>query len=253
MSKYIQKAYFGREYFEGDQHSMIGDLCDIVKNEVITQDVIDEETIQDVIVEETIQDVIVEETIQDVIVEETIQDVIDEETTQDVIVVETTQDVIVEETTQDVIVEEIIQDVIVEDDDMRAVQCTFVSNIIEEEDEDDVREEEKEKMLNCKGKHYCAPCGYPCNSRSNLTKHYKSQKHKDKIENPNAVIEGGFKCLKCTKIYKSNTGLWSHKKVCAAPEPIIPTVAEVAIETDLRTKIDNLERMMIEMVKNLVS
>jgi rubrerythrin len=288
-SKYIQKTYFGREYFEGDQHSMIGDLCDIVKNEGIIQDVIVEEndtsndmrafvsniiveeTIQDVIVEETIQEIFVEETIQDVIVEETIQEIIVEETIQDVIVEETIQDVIVEETIQEIIVEEIIQDIIVEPEeiiqdiiveendtsnDMRAVQCVFVSNNIEEEEEEEEEggegEKEKEKLLNGK-KHYCAPCGYPCNSRSNLTKHFKSKKHKDKIENPNAVIEGGFKCLKCAKIYRSNPGLWAHKKVCTAPEPIIPTVAEVAIETDLRTKIDNLERIMMEMAKNFVS
>jgi hypothetical protein len=187
-----------------------------------------------------------------------------EEIIQDIIVEpeEIIQDIIVEpeEIIQDIIVEpeEIIQDIIVEENasnDMRAVQCVFVSNNIEEEEEEEEEEGgegEKEKLLNGK-KHYCAPCGYPCNSRSNLTKHFKSKKHKDKIENPNAVIEGGFKCLKCAKIYRSNPGLWAHKKVCTAPEPIIPTVAEVAIETDLRTKIDNLERIMMEMAKNFVS
>ena len=108
-------------------------------------------------------------------------------------------------------------------------------------------------MLNCKGKHYCAPCGYPCNRRSNLTKHYKSQKHIERMKNPDAIVEGEYKCKNCVKTYKSNQGLWAHKKVCTAPEPIIPTVAEVAIETDLRTKIDNLERIMIEMAKNLVN
>ena len=98
--------------------------------------------------------------------------------------------------------------------------------------------------------HCCSPCGYLCNSRSNLTKHYKSKKHINKIENPDAVIVGGFKCPKCAKIYKSNTGLWSHKKVCTAPEPVIPTIAEVAAETDLHAKIDNLERMIIGLVNN---
>ena len=101
--------------------------------------------------------------------------------------------------------------------------------------------------------HCCPPCGYLCNSRSNLTKHYKSIKHIERMKNPDAIVEGEYKCKNCVKTYKSNQGLWAHKKVCTAPEPIIPTVAEVAIETDLHAKIDNLERIMIEMAKNLVS
>ena len=114
-------------------------------------------------------------------------------------------------------------------------------------------------MSNCNStkSHCCTPCGYLCNSRSNMTKHYKSQKHINKTENPDAFIVGGFKCPKCAKIYKSNTGSWSHKKVCAAAEPIIPTVAEIAIETDLHSKIDglhteidNLKGMILEMAKN---
>ena len=266
-SKYVRKIDFGREYFEGDQSSMIGDLCDIVKNEGILQDVIvstviDEVIIQEhlvsnVIEEETIQDIIVEEVKQEIIesnvtYEETIQDVIVEETIQDVIVEETIQDVIVEETIQDVTDEETIQDVIVEENesnDMRVVLCTFVSNVFEEEDVD---EEEKEKMLNRKNKHYCTPCGYPCNSKSNLTKHQTSKKHKDKIENPDAVIVGGFKCKNCDKIYKSNPGLWAHNKKCKPA--VAPLITPDAVpEVDLHAKIDNLERIMREMAKNLVS
>ena len=45
--------------------------------------------------------------------------------------------------------------------------------------------------------HCCIPCGYVCGSRSNLTKHYTSKKHINKIHNPDAVIVGGFKCPKC--------------------------------------------------------
>ena len=239
-SKYIQKTYFGREYFEGDHRSMIGDLCDIVKNEVIVSPVIDEEIIQDVIDEEIIQDVIDEEIIQEIIVEETIQDIFVEETIQDVIVEETIQDVIVEENDTS--------------NDMRAVLCTFVSNIIVEDDEEeDVDEEEKEKMLNCKTKHYCTPCGYPCNSRSNFTKHSKTAKHIERIKNPDAVVEGEYKCKNCVKTYKSHQGLWVHKKICKAPEVAPITTPDAAPDVDLHAKIDNLERIMMEMAKNLVS
>ena len=230
-SKYVRKIDFGREYFEGDQSSMIGDLCDIVKNEGILQDVIVSTVIDEVIIQEhLVSNVIEEETIQDIIVEEVKQEIIESNVTY-------------EETIQDVIVEEN------ESNDMRVVLCTFVSNVFEEEDVD---EEEKEKMLNRKNKHYCTPCGYPCNSKSNLTKHQTSKKHKDKIENPDAVIVGGFKCKNCDKIYKSNPGLWAHNKKCKPA--VAPLITPDAVpEVDLHAKIDNLERIMREMAKNLVS
>ena len=74
-----------------------------------------------------------------------------------------------------------------------------------------------------------SPCGYLCSSKSNLAKHYSSKKHKDKIENPDAVIVGGFKCKNCDKVYKSNPGLWAHNKKCK------PAVVAVEVpEPDLR-------------------
>jgi hypothetical protein len=97
--------------------------------------------------------------------------------------------------------------------------------------------------------HCCPPCGYLCNSKSNLAKHFSSKKHKDKIENPDAVIVGGFKCPNCVKIYKGYQGLWSHKKVCKATAVPVPDPVAVP-ETDLREEINNLKVMIIEMAKN---
>jgi hypothetical protein len=97
--------------------------------------------------------------------------------------------------------------------------------------------------------YFCAPCGYPCRSRSNLAKHNLSKKHKNKIENPDAIIDGDFKCLNCPKTYKGNTGLWAHKKVCKAiPVPVaIPDAVQQ--EPDLCEEINNLKVMLIEMIK----
>jgi hypothetical protein len=97
--------------------------------------------------------------------------------------------------------------------------------------------------------HCCIPCGYLCSSRSNLTKHFTSKKHINKIQNPDAVIVGGFKCPNCEKSYKGNTGLWAHKKKCKAPGPKISTML-VTQETDLHAKIDNLDRIILGMAKN---
>jgi hypothetical protein len=89
-----------------------------------------------------------------------------------------------------------------------------------------------------------------------LAKHYSSKKHKDKIENPDAVIVGGFKCKNCDKIYKSNPGLWAHNKKCKPAEEVVVAVLtppETDLHAkidDLHTEIDNLKGMIIGLVKN---
>jgi hypothetical protein len=225
---------------------MIGDLCDIVKNEGI---------IQDVIVEEIIQDIIVEP----------IQDIILEETTQDVILEETTQDVILEETIQDIIVEE--NDT---SNDMRAVQCAFVSNIIDEENEEDEEDEEEEEKEGGEGggenvtkknvgkTFSCDQCQYSTDIKSSFKKHLKSIKHVLYFQVREIDENCKHQCKVCNKKYLSQPGLWAHNQTCKPPvvPPVVaPVVAAVQAPpvVDLHAKIDNLERIMMEMAKNLVS
>ena len=78
-----------------------------------------------------------------------------------------------------------------------------------------------------------------------MAKHFSLKKHKDKIENPDAVIVGGFICKNCDKVYKSNPGLWAHNKKC---KPAV--VASEVPEPDLREEINNLKVMIIESAKN---
>jgi hypothetical protein len=221
---------------------MIGDLCDIVKNEGIIQDVI----VSNIILEETIQDVIVEpeETIQDVVVEETIQDVIVEEIIQDVIVEEIIQDVIVEETIQDVIVEE--NDT---SNDIRAVQCVFVSNIIEGEEEKEDEEREGEGENDTK-KNSCDQCQYSTDIKSSFKIHLKSIKHVLYLQVREKDENCKHQCKVCNKKYLSQPGLWAHNKTCKPP---VVAVVQAPPVVDLHAKIDNLERIMMEMAKNLVS
>ena len=77
-------------------------------------------------------------------------------------------------------------------------------------------------------------------------------KHIERIKNPDAVVEGEYKCKNCIKTYKSNQGLWAHKKVCVAPEPIVaaPETDLHAKIDDLHTEIDNLKGMIIGLVNN---
>ena len=214
-SKYVRKTYFGREYFEGNQRSMIGDLCDIVKNEGITQNFIVEENdtsndmrafVSNVIVEETIQDVIVEETIQDVIVEETIQDVIVEETTQDVI----------------------------------------LSNVFEEEEEEG---EENDTKKYVRKAFNCDQCQYSTDIKSSFQKHLKSIKHVLYLQIREKDDKCKHQCKVCNKKYLSQPGLWAHNQTCKPP--VVAVQAPPVV--DLHAKIDNLERIMMEMAKNLVN
>ena len=245
-SKYIQKTYFGREYFEGDQRSMIGDLCDIVKNEGITQDVI----VSNVIEEQTIQDIIVEEVKEEIIesnvtYEETIQDVIVEEIIQDVIVEERTQNVIVEETTQNVIVEE--NDT---SNDMRVVLCEFVSNVIKEEDDEEEEGEGENVTKKYGGKTFsCDQCQYSTDIKSSFKTHLKSIKHVLYLQVREKDENCKHQCKVCNKKYLSQPGLWAHNQTCKPP--VVAVQAPPVV--DLHAKIDNLERIMMEMAKNLVN
>ena len=92
----------------------------------------------------------------------------------------------------------------------------------------------------------CVPCGCSFLSRPNLTKHFTSKKHIDKIRYPDTIVNNYFKCNNCEKTYKSNQGLWSHKNICNKNT----TTDIIPIDIDLRTKIDNLETIMISMAKN---
>ena len=78
--------------------------------------------------------------------------------------------------------------------------------------------------------HCCIPREYLCSSRYNLTKHFYSKKHIEKIQNPDAVIPN------CDK----------NKTNC------VPTAAVVLVptETDLHARLDNLEIILLEMERN---
>jgi hypothetical protein len=97
----------------------------------------------------------------------------------------------------------------------------------------------------------CIPCGFFCSRRSNLVQHYSSKKHIDRKKNPEAIVKGKFHCENCIKTYNSYQGLWFHKKVCKPPADVVAVL--VHPETDLHTKIDNLERViekLTDLVKN---
>ena len=62
-------------------------------------------------------------------------------------------------------------------------------------------------------KYYCENCNYYANRKSDLLKHFKSNKHNDTKNSQNDTKKFSIKC-ECGKVYKFNSGFYRHKKVC---------------------------------------
>ena len=60
----------------------------------------------------------------------------------------------------------------------------------------------------------CEPCSYKCSKESDYNKHTTTNKHQKLINVNHQIIEKSpiFSCITCHKEYKSNVGLWKHKK-----------------------------------------
>ena len=99
----------------------------------------------------------------------------------------------------------------------------------------------------------CLTCNYFTTTNGHLKQHKLTKKHLNVVNNVEAPI-CPFKCSKCERGYQSKSGLRKHKLLCtvvvdAIEAVVVPTVPEV-VNIDLHAKIDNVERMIIEMAKN---
>jgi hypothetical protein len=241
---------------------------DVVEEHTQDIDVVEEHT-QDIdVVEEHTKDIdVVEEHTKDIdVVEEHTQDIdVVEEHTQDIDVVEKEDyyccvlldDVVVVE--NDVVVEDDVEDDDVEDDDVE--DDDVEDDDVEDDDvEDDDVEDEVEGSNNSfrEKKFICMTCEYGTNVKSNLKKHCLTNKHLLQVSPETGVpsiITYNCHCKVCNKGYKSQSGLWKHSQVCKAPEVIVPIAPEVVVPIApdevglLHKKIDNLERIILEMAK----
>ena len=57
----------------------------------------------------------------------------------------------------------------------------------------------------------CIKCNYTCNKESDWNKHLKTFKHCKSIERNE--INNILSCEKCNKTFKTNPGLWKHRKI----------------------------------------
>jgi len=94
----------------------------------------------------------------------------------------------------------------------------------------------------------CADCNYACRKESDYKKHLATAKHKRLIlvNEPSIKKALCFICTICNKEYKSNVGLWKHKKKCfiVDQDPLINSNPASNAEVSFLTNI------ILEIVKN---
>ena len=66
-------------------------------------------------------------------------------------------------------------------------------------------------------KKYCEKCDFTCSKESNWKKHLTTAKHKKEITGNvgNEQTTVLYECDVCNKEFKTNSGLWKHKKKCS--------------------------------------
>jgi len=104
----------------------------------------------------------------------------------------------------------------------------------------------------------CEKCIYNCSKESDFKKHLSTRKHERLINVNNQLIENSqyYSCSQCSKKYKSNVGLWKHKKKCMNEEnkilhelPINDIDDKQTINLLIKENID-FKNIILDLVKN---
>jgi hypothetical protein len=92
----------------------------------------------------------------------------------------------------------------------------------------------------------CKNCDYTCSKKSDYNKHLNTSKHARLINVNGQLIEKShiFKCSMCDKEYKSNVGLWKHKKNCSN------NASGKTILDESTNEIKVLSNLVLEVIKN---
>ena len=98
----------------------------------------------------------------------------------------------------------------------------------------------------------CETCNYKCSKESEYTKHTNTRKHQRLINVNHQIIEKSpiFSCIVCGKEYKSNVGLWKHKKKCKTVlSSEIPKTTPNQDENTILNELD-MKSLILELVKS---
>jgi hypothetical protein len=120
---------------------------------------------------------------------------------------------------------------------------------------DDISDECSAKID--KKKYTCPACDYFTNRKSNLDNHFNSLRHLKEINGNllKQIKQCDHKCENCGKEYKTNAGLWKHKKTCNVQnycQPINAVQSGTQITTELVMELikDNKEMKQIILEQN---
>ena len=85
-------------------------------------------------------------------------------------------------------------------------------------------------------KYICEHCHFICYKLSNFNKHLTTRKHLMEINGNSGKIKmpNILSCEKCNRIFKSNSGLWKHKKKCSFEETTEETKEEITEDIDYK-------------------
>jgi lipopolysaccharide export LptBFGC system permease protein LptF len=101
---------------------------------------------------------------------------------------------------------------------------------------------------NIKERYGCVDCGYFTDVNCNIKRHMLSKPHLLKIEPTKVDLLCKHQCKICDKKYNSQQGLWSHNQKCKIEE--VEKTSVVQTIPELSSKIDKLENIIAELVKN---
>jgi hypothetical protein len=113
-----------------------------------------------------------------------------------------------------------------------------------------------EKSPKIAKKFVCECCSYSCSKECDYKKHISTAKHTKVINSNGFVIEKSqfFACNMCSKEYKSNVGLWRHKKKCDITPPINEEniIIKTLIDENKELINDNkdFKNLILEMMKS---
>jgi len=98
-------------------------------------------------------------------------------------------------------------------------------------------------------KFYCQQCDYKCSRPSEWKRHMLRLKHTTETlgNNEETTNQNTYECLNCLRMFKTNSGLWKHKKLCKPQELIALTDQQEnnSLEESLKALLQPLEEKLL--------
>lgn len=104
-------------------------------------------------------------------------------------------------------------------------------------------------------KYYCKKCDYYTSNKKDFTKHENTLKHQMETFGNEKIP---LRCPFCNKSYKTNSGLWKHKKICNQKVVVLEkndvtvTPVKKEIDTNYKDVIISKQQDQIEELKDMM-